>query len=63
MQEAQETQVQSLGGEDPLEEEMAATSVLLAGKFHGQSSLAGHSPWGHKKADTTERLSMHAITY
>ena len=35
MQEAQETQVQSLVGEYPLEEEMAATSVLLPGKFHG----------------------------
>ena len=35
MQEAQETQVQSLVGEYTLEEEMAATSVLLPGKFHG----------------------------
>ena len=30
MQETQETQVQSLGGEDPLEEEMATHSSLLA---------------------------------
>ena len=21
---------------------------------HGQRSLAGHSPWGHKKSDATE---------
>ena len=54
MQEAQETQVQSPVGEYRLEEEMAATSVLLPGKCHGQSSLAGHSPWGHKEVDTTE---------
>ena len=33
MQEAQETQVQSLGQEDPLEEEMAAHSGILAGKI------------------------------
>ena len=24
---------------------------------HGQSSLAGYSPWGLKESDTTERLS------
>ena len=23
------------------------------GKFHGQRSLAGSSPWGHKDSDTT----------
>ena len=26
---------------------------------HGQRSLAGYSPWGHKQSDTTEQLSMH----
>ena len=30
------------------------TPVLLPGKFHGQRSLAGYSPWGHKELDTTE---------
>ena len=24
---------------------------------HGQRSLVGYSPWGHKESDTTERLS------
>ena len=24
---------------------------------HGQRSLAGYSPWGHKELDTTEQLS------
>ena len=24
---------------------------------HGQRSLVGHSPWGHKESDTTEQLS------
>ena len=23
-------------------------------ELHGQSSLAGYSPWGHKESDTTE---------
>ena len=39
-----ETQVQSLGQEDPLEEEMAPTPVFLPGKSHGQMSLVGYSP-------------------
>ena len=29
------------------------------GKFHGQRSLVGYSPWDHKDLDTTEWLSMH----
>ena len=49
-----ETQVQSLGQENPLEKEMATTPVLLPKKFHGQRSLVGYSPWGHKESDTTE---------
>ena len=26
-------------------------------KPHGQRSLAGYSPWGHKELDTTKQLS------
>ena len=26
---------------------------------HGQRSLAGYSPWGHKEADRSERLNHH----
>ena len=26
------------------------TPVFLPGEFHGQRSLAGYSPWGHKRA-------------
>ena len=48
MQETQEMQVCSLGQEDTLEEGMATTPVLLPGKFHGQRSLEGYSPWGRK---------------
>ena len=32
------------------------TPVLWPGKPHGQRSLVGCSPWGHKESDTTERL-------
>ena len=27
---------------------------VLAGRSHGQRSLAGYSPWSHKESDTTE---------
>ena len=27
---------------------------FLSGKFHGQRSLAGYGPWGHRESDTTE---------
>ena len=29
------------------------TPVFLPGKSHGQRSLAGYSPLGHKESDTT----------
>ena len=35
------------------------TPVLLPGNSHGQRSLVGCSPWGHKESDTTERLHFH----
>ena len=44
----QETQVQFLGQEDPLEKAMATTPVFLPEESQGQRSLAGYSPWGHK---------------
>ena len=28
--------------------------VFLPGEFHGQRSLAGYGPWGHKELDMTE---------
>ena len=60
MQEPQETQVQSLGGEDPLGKEVAICSSILAWKFSWtQRSLADYSPWGHKGSDMTEQLSAH----
>ena len=31
--------------------------VFLPGKYHGQQSLIGYSPCGHKESDTTELLS------
>ena len=55
MQETQETPVQSLDWEDPLEKEMAAYSSTVAWKkSHGQRSLEGHSSRGLKASDQTE---------
>ena len=48
MQETQETRVQYLGWDDPLEKGMQPTPVLLPGESYGQRSLAGYSPWGRK---------------
>ena len=55
----QETQVQSLGWEDPLEKATATHSSILPGEFHGQRSQAGYSPWGRKEVETTELLTVH----
>ena len=48
----QEMSIWSLGGEDPLEKEMATGSPgFLPGEIYGQRSLAGYSPWGCKASD------------
>ena len=38
-----------------------STPVFLPGKFHGQRSLAGYSPWGHKELDTTSQLNNNKV--
>ena len=40
----QETQVQSLGQEDPLEEDKTTTPIFLPGESHEEWSLEGYSP-------------------
>ena len=42
----------------PWRREWQPTLVFLLGEFHGQKSLAGCSPWGHRESDTTERLTL-----
>ena len=56
----QETQVQPLGQEDPLEKAdlWQSTPVFLPGESHGQRSLASYCPWDHKESDTTGRLTL-----
>ena len=47
----QESWVQSLGWEDPMEKEMATHSSILAWKSHGQRSLVGYTPRCSKESD------------
>ena len=47
-------QAGSLGWEDPLEKGTGnPLQCSFLGKSHGQRSLAGYSPWGHRESDTT----------
>ena len=54
----QETRVQSLGQGDPLDEEMATHSSILAWEISWTEKSSGYSPKGLKESDT-EWLSMH----
>ena len=38
------------------------TSVFLPEESHGQKSLAGHGPWGHRESDSTV-VTDHAYIY
>ena len=50
----QETQVQSLRREEPLEKEMATHSSILAWKIPWTEEPGGlYSPWGFKEWDKT----------
>ena len=51
-----ETQVQSLGQEDPLEKDMAPHSSTLAWKIPWMEEPGRLLSWGRKESDTTERL-------
>ena len=55
----QETWVQSLGREDPLEKGMETHSSILPGEFHEQRSLEGYSPQGHRESGTTDDKHFH----
>ena len=49
-------------GKIPWRREWQPTPVFLSGELHGQRSLAGYSPWGCKKLDVTEQLTLHFFT-
>ena len=51
--------VRTLGGEDPLEQEMAthSTLVFLPGKVPQTEEPGGYNPWGCKEQDTSEHTN------
>ena len=57
-----DTWVRSLGqdGEIPWRWERLPIPVFWLGEFHG---LSMDSPWGWKKSDRTERLSLHFLLF
>ena len=59
MQETQEMRVRSLGQEDPLEEEMATHSSMLAWEVPWTEEASGLQSMGSRRVRHAERLSMH----
>ena len=50
-------------GKIPWRRKWQPTPGLLPGQSHGQRSLVGYSPWGHKESDTTERLQFTSLHF
>ena len=59
----QESWVQFLGGKIPWRKDWQHSPVFLLGKFHGQRSLVGYSPWGCKVLDTPELLTLSIFKF
>ena len=59
----QETWVQSRGGEETLEKEMATHSSILAWRFPWTEEPGGHSPWGGTELDMTEQAPMQTVAH
>ena len=55
----QESWVHPLVGKILWRREWQSTPVFLPEESHGQRSLVGYSPWGHKELDTTEHKPEH----
>ena len=49
------------GSGQSLEWEVAVIPIFLPGKFHGQRSLEGYSPQGHKESDVTEHADAQGL--
>ena len=59
----QETRVQSLGRDDPLEEGMAAHSRILAWRIPWTEEPGRCSSWGRRETDMPERLTLSLFTF
>ena len=67
--EMQEMQLQFLGQNSPQSRKWQPTPVFLPGKSksHGQRSLVGYSPWGHKRVRhdlaTKQQQAMYSVQF
>ena len=61
VQGTQEIQVRPLGGEDPLEEEMATPSSVLAWRIPWKEEFDG--PWSMGLQSGTRLSTWHILTY
>ena len=61
-QETQETWVQSLGWEDPLEKDMVTHSSILSWKIPWTEEPGG-SPWGCQESDTTKHIAWKWLVF
>ena len=59
----QETWVQSLGWEDPMEEEMATHSTIIAWEIPWTEEPGMLRSRGHKESDTAQQLNNKKIVY
>ena len=50
-------------GKIPWRRKWQPTPVFLPGESHGQRSLGGYSPWGHKELDMTEQLTLSHLKF
>ena len=50
-------------GKIPGRRKWQPTPVFLSGKLHGQWSLAGYSPWGHKETTVTDHKCTSLTNY
>ena len=57
----QVTEVQYLGREDPLEQEMVTHSSTLPWRSHDRRSMVSYSSQGRKKQGTTEGLQSLSL--
>ena len=59
----QETHIPSPEGGNHWRIKWQPTPVFLPGESHGQRSLVGYSPWGHKELDTTRYMNLFNLWF
>ena len=52
-----------MSGRSPGEDNGNPLQLFLPREPHGQRSLVGYGPWGHKELDTTEQLTLSLFIF